>query len=80
MSTDTAKQIECPDCNRCFATEVDLENHCRVKHRKPVNCDPQTAPDWSRECSNCGDSPIVPATGLCGPCTWGEADTAMGNW
>lgn len=37
-------------------------------------------PDWSRKCSVCGQSPVVPATGLCGPCTFGEADTAGGNW
>ncbi len=37
-------------------------------------------PDWSGECSTCGSSPTVPATGLCGPCTFGEASTAGGNW
>ena len=40
----------------------------------------QIEPDWIGECSNCGASPIVPATGMCGPCTFGEADTANGNW
>ena len=39
-------------------------------------------PDWQSECDNCGDVPTVTAvlngqvgahTGLCGPCTWGEA-------
>lgn len=39
-----------------------------------------TDPDWEGECEVCGQSPIVPLTGLCGPCTWGEADTAGGNW
>ena len=42
--------------------------------------DPETEPDWEGECSNCGQSPIVPATGMCGPCTFGEADTIGGNW
>lgn len=37
-------------------------------------------PDWSKKCEVCGQSPIVPATGMCGPCTFGEADTAGGNW
>ena len=37
-------------------------------------------PDWTGECENCGASPIVPATGMCGPCTFGEADTIGGNW
>jgi hypothetical protein len=37
-------------------------------------------PDWEGCCSNCGASPIVKETGMCGPCTFGEADTAGGNW
>jgi CO dehydrogenase/acetyl-CoA synthase alpha subunit len=40
----------------------------------------ETKPDWKRKCMNCGASPIVPVTGMCGPCTFGEADTADGNW
>ena len=37
-------------------------------------------PDDSRDCDVCGASPVVTATGLCGPCTWGESDTAGGAW
>ena len=37
-------------------------------------------PDWEGECEVCGSSPIVPLTGMCGPCTFGEADTIGGNW
>lgn len=37
-------------------------------------------PDWTGKCDNCGESPIVPETGLCGPCTFGEAETVGGNW
>lgn len=37
-------------------------------------------PDWEGKCENCDASPILPATGLCGPCTFGEADTVMGDW
>jgi hypothetical protein len=36
--------------------------------------------DWDRKCEVCGASPVVNATGLCGPCTFGEANTANGNW
>jgi len=36
--------------------------------------------DWSAKCENCGESPLVPETGMCGPCTFGEAETAGGNW
>lgn len=42
--------------------------------------DPETEPDWKGKCELCGASPIVPITGMCGPCTFGEADTAGGNW
>ena len=35
---------------------------------------------WDSECEVCGQTPTVRATGLCGPCTFGEADTAGGNW
>lgn len=38
------------------------------------------APDWTNDCEVCGATPVVPATGLCGPCTFGEAETAGGNW
>ena len=39
-----------------------------------------TEPDWNTPCDNCGEVPTVPLTGLCGPCTFGEAETAGGNW
>ena len=37
-------------------------------------------PDYTRSCIVCGASPVLPATGMCGPCTFGEADTIDGNW
>ena len=37
-------------------------------------------PDWTEECIVCGWKPILPLTGMCGPCTWGEAETMGGNW
>lgn len=36
--------------------------------------------DWSCECEVCGAVPVVKATGMCGPCTFGEAETIGGNW
>jgi len=42
--------------------------------------DEELDPDWTCECEVCGARPIVPITGMCGPCTFGEADTAGGNW
>lgn len=57
----------------------------RVKHRPdpPLvleDGDPRMEPDWTKECETCGETPIVPLTGMCGPCTFGEADTVGGNW
>lgn len=40
----------------------------------------EVRPDYSRGCICCGDTPVVPTTGMCGPCTFGEADTVGGNW
>lgn len=37
-------------------------------------------PDWSKHCEVCGETPVVPATGLCGPCNFGDAETVGGNW
>lgn len=36
--------------------------------------------NWSVECECCGQKPTVHPTGLCGPCCFGESDTAGGNW
>ncbi len=35
---------------------------------------------WDAKCDVCDQSPVVRATGLCGPCTFGEAETVGGNW
>ena len=42
--------------------------------------DPELRPDWKGKCDVCGCSPIVPLTGMCGPCTFGEPETVDGNW
>ena len=39
-----------------------------------------TGCDWSGECDICGCGPTVPVTSMCGPCTFGEAETVGGNW
>jgi hypothetical protein len=36
--------------------------------------------NWQKPCMNCGQKPTVGTTRLCGPCCFGEADTAGGNW
>jgi len=40
----------------------------------------RSEPNWMGECMVCGASPTHPLTGMCGPCTFGEAETAGGNW
>lgn len=37
-------------------------------------------PNWQCKCTNCGETPTVHPTKLCGPCCFGEAETAGGNW
>lgn len=42
--------------------------------------EPGVEPDWQTPCEVCEAVPTLPATGMCGPCTFGEAETAGGNW
>jgi len=37
-------------------------------------------PDWSGICDNCEQTPIVPESGLCGPCHFGTARALQGDW
>lgn len=37
-------------------------------------------PDWNGRCENCGASPTVPVSGLCGPCHFGTAEATGGGW
>lgn len=36
--------------------------------------------NWATKCDNCQQVPTVGSSGLCGPCFFGEADTANGEW
>jgi len=36
--------------------------------------------NYKVSCMVCEEKPTVGDLGLCGPCTWGEADTYGGNW
>lgn len=48
---------------------------------KPTNANaPSTEPNWKVPCANCEELPTVGDLALCGPCCFGEADTAGGNW
>jgi hypothetical protein len=37
-------------------------------------------PKWTEICDNCGQTPVVPISGLCGPCHFGTADAVHGGW
>lgn len=37
-------------------------------------------PDYQNVCENCGATPVVPVSGLCGPCHFGQADATGGLW
>ena len=53
------------------------------KKRKKIQVGPKLKDgdkDWNRPCQNCEATPTVHPTQLCGPCCFGEADTAGGNW
>ena len=55
----------------------------KKKERKAEVLEPgdrRTDPDWDGECECCGQSPVVPLTGMCGPCTGSGGDTAGGHW
>lgn len=70
--------IKCPECEKTFKTQESRDQHCQDKHNYASEED--STPDWTTPCENCGEVPIVPCTGMCGPCTFGEADTMGGNW
>jgi hypothetical protein len=55
-------------------------NKQKKKPERKIATEAETKPDWSGKCEVCGSSPIVPLTGMCGPCTFGSADTIGGNW
>jgi len=37
-------------------------------------------PNWNYSCSNCMGTPVVPISGLCGPCHFGTIDAILGEW
>lgn len=57
-----------------------MNNHKHKKKETFRSDAKETKPDYSSKCDVCGETPVVPATGMCGPCSFGEAGTAGGNW
>lgn len=71
------------------------KNHCRenivadtpITPKEPTwTCDHKNCSladgdkDYKHACEVCGAKPTVHPTDLCGPCCFGEAATANGNW
>lgn len=54
-----------------------LEDHVKANHKLEL-ADGEA--DWGTPCQNCDELPTVHPTNLCGPCCFGEAETAGGNW
>jgi hypothetical protein len=68
---------------RRLSGTTNARNRKRAERRRshaPERSAPDVEPDWTGKCSNCGSSPVLPVTGMCGPCTFGEAETAGGEW
>lgn len=84
------REIKCRSCDKVFGGKHAEMQHWNQKHNEGyVRPDRSRAkatpgkisdPDWSKKCESCGEPPVVPETGMCGPCTFGEAETAGGNW
>lgn len=56
-----------------------LKQHIQRELTKPEGLE-EGAPDWSTPCQCCDEVPTVHPTRLCGPCCFGDAHTAGGNW
>lgn len=56
-----------------------VEAECTAEAKKNAKKKGKDA-TWG-ECESCGSMEcLVAEVGLCGPCCFGEADTAFGNW
>lgn len=50
------------------------------KHLSVAQTQKHFRPDHSRQCENCQQTPVVPLSGLCGPCHFGTAAAVDGDW
>lgn len=71
----TKRVGKCTHCGKVAELSEEIKpDHCVPCQKKRFE------PNWKRKCENCGASPVLPLTGMCGPCTFGEAETIGGNW
>ncbi len=62
-------------CPACYQAKIKRE-------QAPSEAETRDAfkKNWKKKCVSCGAKPTVGNTDLCGPCCFGEAETAGGNW
>ena len=83
----------CPDCivelreklseeakeNKEKAEEIILAAQCTIASAEAVIDDPENK--YMGVCSSCEQATALSMqSDMCGPCTFGEAETIMGNW
>jgi hypothetical protein len=68
-------------CSKCAAGKLEADRRAALE-QKAVDSPKGKAfrKNWSAKCMNCDQKPTVGDTDLCGPCCFGEAETANGNW
>ena len=73
-----AARVTCPKCLALMGTGV-MQPQV-VAEAGEEAAEAAFAKDWTKGCFVCGEKPVVASTEMCGPCTFGEAATAGGNW
>jgi len=73
-------KIKCIHCGKIEKISDDELTEGHKKGTAEYICDACNTPDWTNECEVCGATPVHRISGMCGPCTFGEAATVGGNW
>ena len=55
------------------AATIKTKEPSRQPAKQPRVSAADVEPDWTRKCDVCANPPVVPLTGLCEACTFGEA-------
>ena len=83
-SDDELVEVRCGNCREKFQMPRAERRSIlqEVDEFDPVSflCNKCNTPDHSRHCTVCCATPVHRVTGMCGPCTFGEMDTANGTW
>lgn len=67
------------ECKRTGQTPEQVDARWQKEAKKLVKQDPK-GKSWGN-CGSCDtETALVKEVGLCGPCCFGESETAYGNW